>query len=201
MDNEKKPKFDPDKIKQKDEKVVLYFGRITVQKGPEYFLKAAREVLDYLPDTKFIMAGSGDKLNDMIDLAISLGIEDKVFFTGFLEGETIDRIFEIADIFVLSSIAEPFGLVVLEAIKKGCPAIISKKAGVSEMLSHVLKIDFWDTHEMANKIISVLKHEELYNELLGNSMKEASSITWERSADKILRVYEKALQPERPVYA
>jgi len=201
MDNEERLSFDSSKIKSKDEKVVLYFGRITSQKGPEYFLRAAKEVLAYLPDTKFIMAGSGDKLNDMIDLAISLGIEDKVFFTGFLQGKSIDKIFEIADVFVLSSIAEPFGLVVLEAIKKGCPAIVSKKAGVSEMLSHVLKIDFWDIYEMANKIIGVLKHEELYSELLDNSMKEASSITWEKSADKILGVYEKALKKESLVYA
>jgi glycosyltransferase involved in cell wall biosynthesis len=179
--------------KKPGEKFVLFLGRITMQKGPEYFLRAAAKALKVFPNIKFIMAGSGEKLDAMKMLVQQLKIEDNVLFPGFLQGDEIRQLLKVSDLFVLSSVSEPFGLVVLEAIKAGLPCIISKTTGVSEILDHVLKVDFWDTREMANKIVACLKYETLATVLRDYATKEADKYNWNWTAKRTLAVYEALL--------
>ncbi len=138
------------------EKIVLYLGRMTVMKGPDHFLQAAKQVLQFEPCTKFVMAGGGEMLPRIVGLAAELGISQNVIFTGALSGEQVHKAFQLADIFVMPSISEPFGLVALEALRNNTPVLISKQSGVSEVLTHALKVDFWDQKEMVNKIVAVL---------------------------------------------
>jgi len=158
--------FDEEKYSiHKDEKIVLFLGRITMQKGPEYFLAAAKKVLEVMDNVKFVMAGSGDMIRRTIEMAASMGIGHKVLFTGFLRGGDVEKVFKMADLYVMPSVSEPFGIAPLEAMSHDVPVIISKQSGVSEVLTHALKVDFWDINEMANKIIAVLKHPPLASTL------------------------------------
>jgi len=177
---------------KKGDKLVLFLGRITMQKGPEYFIEAAKKVLTKMDNAKFIMAGSGDKVHDIIELAAEHGIGHKVLFTGFLRGPDVQRVYKMADVFVMPSVSEPFGIAPLEAIIHDTPVIVSKQSGVSEVIKHALKIDFWDTDEMANKIIAVLKHEPLSKTMSEHATIEARKLTWDDAARKCLGVYEKA---------
>ncbi len=148
-----------------DEKIVLFLGRITMQKGPEYFLAAAKRVLDVMDNVKFVMAGSGDMIRRTVEMAATMGIGHKVLFTGFLRGPDVEKVFKMADLYVMPSVSEPFGIAPLEAMSHDVPVIISKQSGVSEVLSHALKVDFWDVNEMANKIVAVLRHPPLASTL------------------------------------
>jgi glycogen synthase len=172
-----------------DDKIVLFLGRITMQKGPEYFIAAAKKVLEKMDNVKFFMAGDGDMYRRMIEYAAQLGIGHKVLFTGFLQGEWVDRIYRMADLYVMPSVSEPFGIAPLEAMIRGTPAIISRQSGVSELLQHALKVDFWDTHEFANKIIAVLRHEALHRTLQDNGTAEAKNTRWRTAAHKCSEVY------------
>jgi glycogen(starch) synthase len=174
----------------KTDKIVLFLGRITMQKGPEYFLAAAKKVLDVYPNVKFVMAGSGDMTRKVIELAAEMGIGHRVLFTGFLRGQDVERIFKMADLYVMPSVSEPFGIAPLEAINNNVPVIISKQSGVSEILSHVLKVDFWDINEMANKILAVLRHPPLGDTLRRQSGFEVQQLTWDKSASRVGEVYE-----------
>ena len=176
-----------------DEKVVLFLGRITMQKGPDYFIAAAKKVLEHVDNVKFVMAGSGDMARRMIEMAAEYGIGHKVLFTGFLRGSDVDRAFRMADIFVMPSVSEPFGLVPLEALRNDVPVLISKQSGVSEVLNHVLKVDFWDVDEMANKIIAVLKHPPLQTTLREYGNYEVRKFSWQQSAQKCVEVYNRTL--------
>ncbi len=178
---------------RKADKIVLFLGRITMQKGPEYFVRAAKKVLEKYEDVKFIMAGSGDKVPDVIDLAAREGIGHKVLFTGFLRGPDVERIFKMADVYVMPSVSEPFGIAPLEAISHDVPVIISKTSGVAEVLSHALKVDFWDTDEIANKIIAVLRHPPLSSTLREHADMEVRRLTWDDAALKCREVYERAM--------
>jgi glycosyltransferase involved in cell wall biosynthesis len=178
---------------KKNEKIVLFLGRITMQKGPEYFLKAAKRVLEVMDDVKFVMAGSGDLMHRMIEMAAQMGIGQKVFFTGFLRGDNVQEIYRMADLFVMPSVSEPFGLVPLEALSNDTPVIISKQSGVSEVLTHVLKVDFWDVEEMANKIIAVLKYSPLKVTLQNHGNFEVRKLSWKESALKCVKIYEEVL--------
>jgi glycosyltransferase involved in cell wall biosynthesis len=173
----------------KDEKVVLFLGRITMQKGPEYFISAAQKVLSKMDNVKFIMAGSGDMMHRMIEMAARLGIGHKILFAGFLKGKDIGKAFRMADLYVMPSVSEPFGIAPLEALAYEVPVIISKQSGVAEVLSHVLKVDFWDINELANKIISVLKHPPLQQTLRQNGTSEARKLRWIDSARKCVDIY------------
>jgi glycogen(starch) synthase len=177
------------RIESKD-KLVLYFGRITLQKGPEFFIAAAKRVLEIMPDVKFVVAGSGDLAERMIGMAAELGIGHKVLFTGFLRGKDIDRVFAIADLYVMPSVSEPFGIAPLEAMSHDVPVLISRNSGVSEVLTHALKCDFWDVDEMANKIIAVLRHSPLSHALRDGGRFELRRITWDGAAEKCEQVYE-----------
>ena len=177
----------------RDEKIVLFLGRITMQKGPEYFLTAAKKVLEITDKVKFVMAGSGDMMHRAIEMAAELGIGNKVLFTGFLRGDDVRKVYQMADLFVMPSVSEPFGLVPLEALGNDVPVIISKQSGVSEVLTHILKVDFWDIDEMANKIVAVLKYSPLRTTLRNYGNFEVRKLRWEDAARKCADIYEKLI--------
>jgi glycosyltransferase involved in cell wall biosynthesis len=183
----------PDAVIGKDEKIVLFLGRITMQKGPEYFLAAAKKVLEVMDNVKFVMAGSGDMLHRAVQMAAELGIGHKVLFTGFLRGEDVQKIYRMADLYVMPSVSEPFGITPLEALNNDVPVIISKQSGVSEVLTHALKVDFWDIDEMANKIAAVLKYPPLGITLRSHGNFEVRRLRWKDSAAKCARIYEEML--------
>ena len=179
----------------KDEKIVLFLGRITMQKGPEYFLQAAKKVLDVMDNVKFVMAGSGDLMHRSIELAAELGIGQKVLFTGFLLGEDVQKIYKMADLYVMPSVSEPFGIAPLEALDNDVPVIISKQSGVSEVLMHALKVDFWDINEIANKVIAVLKYPPLQMTLRSHGNFEVRRLRWKDAATKCAKIYDEMLVP------
>ncbi len=186
--------FDQERYRiQKDEKIVLFLGRITHQKGPEYFLAAAKRVLEVMDNVKFVMAGSGDMIRRTIEMAAAMGIGHKVLFTGFLRGGDVEKVFKMADLYVMPSVSEPFGIAPLEAISHDVPVLISKQSGVSEVLQHALKCDFWDTTEMANKIVAVLKHPPLATTLREHGSFEISHMNWADSARRCIEVYDQAI--------
>jgi glycogen(starch) synthase len=168
-----------------DKKIVLFLGRITFQKGPDYFVEAAAKVLKEIPNVTFVMAGAGD-----IKRVAELGIGKNFHFTGFLQGAEVEQIFTMSDLYVMPSVSEPFGISPLEAMVYDVPVIISKQSGVSEILRHALKVDFWDVKEMANKIIAILKHPALSDEIVERSREEVRNIRWENAAEKIVTIYQ-----------
>ncbi len=176
-----------------NEKIVLFLGRITMQKGPEYFLDAAKKVLDIMDNVKFVMAGAGDMMKTIIEKAAEMGIGNKVLFTGFLRGEDVRKIYEIADLYVMPSVSEPFGIAPLEALNNDVPVLISKQSGVAEVLTHVLKTDFWDTKEIANKIVAVLKYSSLRTTLKEHGNFEVRKLRWEDAAEKCCKIYDDVL--------
>jgi glycosyltransferase involved in cell wall biosynthesis len=185
--------FDPEQYQiHKDEKIVLFLGRITMQKGPEYFLAAAKKVLEVMDNVKFVMAGSGDMIRRTIEMAATMGIGHKVLFTGFLRGPDVDKVFKMADLYVMPSVSEPFGIAPLEAMSHDVPVIISKQSGVSEVLNHALKVDFWDINEMANKIVAVLRHPPLATTLRQHGSFEVRRLSWADAARACVGVYEQA---------
>ncbi len=177
----------------RDDKIVLFLGRITMQKGPEYFLAAAKRVLEVMDNVRFVMAGSGDMVRRMIEMAAAMGIGHKVLFTGFLRGNDVRRIFRMADLYVMPSVSEPFGLTPLEALANDVPVLISKQSGVAEVLKHALKVDFWDVDEMANKIVAVLRHPPLHATLRDHGSFEVKRLRWTDSAENCIKVYQAAL--------
>jgi glycosyltransferase involved in cell wall biosynthesis len=176
----------------KDEKIVLFLGRITMQKGPEYFLAAAKKVLEVMDNVKFVMAGSGDMIRRTIEMAAAMGIGHKVLFTGFLRGGDVEKVFRMADLYVMPSVSEPFGIAPLEAMSHDVPVIISKQSGVSEVLTHALKVDFWDVNEMANKIVAVLKHPPLASMLREHGSFEVRRLHWVDAARQCVQIYGQA---------
>jgi len=179
---------------RRDEKLVLFLGRITMQKGPEYFLAAAKKVLEVMDNVRFVMAGWGDMIRRTIELAAQMGIGHKVLFTGFLRGPDVERVFRMADLYVMPSVSEPFGIAPLEAMSNDVPVIISKQSGVSEVIKHALKVDFWDVNEMANKIIAVLRHRPLHNTLREHGKMELRKLSWVDSARQCVEVYQDAIK-------
>ena len=176
------------------EKIVTFLGRITFQKGPEYFIEAAYKILQKDKNVRFVMAGSGDMLNKMIERVAALRIADKFHFTGFLKGEAVDRMFALSDVFVMPSISEPFGIVPLEAMRINVPVVISKQSGVAEILKHALKVDFWDVDGMADAIYGICHYEAMEKAFKKYGKEEVESLKWDDAAIKVKEVYEKALQ-------
>lgn len=171
-------------------KIVLFLGRLTLHKGPDYFLRAAQKVLQKKDDVIFIVSGSGDMERKVIEDACRLGIGDKVLFTGFLKDDQLRKIYKLANLYVMPSVSEPFGITPLEALASGTPVMISKQSGVSEVLNHCLKVDFWDVDEMANQILAVLENQELEECLFKNGNSELDSLSWSSTANKILNIYQ-----------
>ncbi len=182
-----------DSLKTAGYKIVLFLGRLTLQKGPDYFIKAAAETLKYCPNTVFIIAGSGDMEAQLITQVSQSGLSDKILFTGFLRDQLREQVYQAADLFVMPSVSEPFGLVALEAVARGTPAIISRQSGVSETLGHVLKVNFWDVAEMTNQIVSVLSYPSLKISLAKNGRQEVKKVSWAAAATKTIEVYKKIL--------
>jgi len=181
------------KLNEKN-KIVLFLGRITIQKGPDYFIEAAAKVLNFMDNVKFVIAGSGDMMPKIVNRTHELGIADKVIFTGFLRGAEVHKAFQMADLYVMPSTSEPFGLVALESLKNNTPIIISNQSGVSEVVHHALKVDFWDVDAMVNKMIGTLKYSELHHELKKNSYEEGNNFNLVDPAKKTLDIYREAIE-------
>jgi glycogen synthase len=171
------------------DQVVTFLGRITWQKGPQYFVESAWKVLHYFPATHFIMAGSGDLLPKMIEMVAELNMSDRFHFTGFLKGDQVDKVWSVSDVYVMPSVSEPFGITPLEALQANVPIIVSKQSGVAEVVDHAIKLDFWDTDSLADAIMNILRHKSLSAALRRNGRKELRSISWRAAASKINRVY------------
>jgi glycosyltransferase involved in cell wall biosynthesis len=172
-----------------DDKIVLFAGRVTLQKGPEYFIDACAKVAPHVKNAKFILAGTGDLLPMCMDKVSRMGLSNRFMFTGFYTKETAIKLFNMADIFIMPSVSEPFGLVPFEAMWANTPTIISKQSGVSEVLNHCVKVDFWDTDKMADAIINILNDKTLNNMLVKHGKVEVESMTWDTVAQKCLTLY------------
>ena len=180
-------------LKAQGKKIVFYNGRITIQKGVDHFIRAARKVVDHNPNVVFVISGWGDMEHQVMHLVGALGLSKHVIFAGALWDEDRDRMYQAADLLVMPSVSEPFGLVPLEAIQHGTPVLISKQSGVAEVLTHALKVDFWDIDEMANKILAALRYDVLNKQLVEEGRKEVLRITWRRAAEKVQMLYQKLL--------
>ncbi len=175
--------------KKVKEKIVTFLGRITFQKGPEYFIEAAYKVLQKTQDVKFVMAGSGDLLYRMIKRAAELKIADKFHFTNFLKGKDVDHMFSISDVYVMPSVSEPFGISPLEAMRSNVPVIISKQSGVAEVLKHAIKVDFWDIDAIADSIYGLISYDGLSRMFRRLGKQEVENIKWDNAAGKIKELY------------
>lgn len=171
------------------DKIVTFLGRITMQKGPEYFIEVAHKVLQKMDNVRFVMAGSGDMMVKMIHRAASLRITDRFHFTGFLKGDDVYRMFGISDVYVMPSVSEPFGISPLEAMHSNVPVIISRQSGVSEILKYAIKVDFWDIHAMADAIYGILNYKGLSEMFVKYGRKEVEDMRWENSARKVRQIY------------
>jgi len=177
---------------------VLFLGRVTRQKGPEYFVDVARRVADHVPAAEFILAGTGDLLPRVIERAVELGLADRMHFAGAVKGTEVDRLYRAADVCVMPSVSEPLGLVALESLRNGTPCIIPKTAGVSEVLHHAMRVDFWDVDDMADKVIGILGHPVLWEELSDGGLDEVRSprLSLDEAARKTGEAYAAALDTE-----
>ncbi|WP_301343484.1 glycosyltransferase [uncultured Duncaniella sp.] len=178
--------------KSKD-KVVTFLGRITMQKGPEYFVEAAAKVLKNNPNVRFVMAGSGDMMNKMILLAAERGISDSFHFPGFQRGSQVYEMLKASDVYVMPSVSEPFGISPLEAMQMGVPSIISKQSGCAEILTNVIKTDYWDIDAMADAINSIVTYPAMYTQLREDGLNEVNQITWDKAGRKVIDIYNKVL--------
>lgn len=176
------------------DKVVLFVGRLTVQKGPDYFVETARKVLDFVPDTRFVVVGEGDMYARMVRRVADLGMADRFHFTGWLKGADVHKAYQMADVYVMPSVSEPFGLVALEAIKNKTPVLISKQSGASEVIANALKADFWDVDEMANKLVGLLRHPSLHATLRENTIAEARKFNLDEPARKTEECYKRLIK-------
>ncbi len=183
------------------EKIVLFHGRLSIQKGVEYFIRAAKKVLEREKNVRFVVSGKGDLLPRLVDLAVELGIADKVSFAGYMEDEKLPVLYALSDVFVLPSVSEPFGITALEAMASGTPVIVSKSSGVTEIANHCLKVDFWDVDEMANKIIALLRYPALGPEMAGNECREVQGFSWAKTAEETISVYLEAVAVSKAAVA
>ena len=172
------------------DKVVTFLGRITFQKGPEYFIEAAAKVLKRTDGVRFVMAGSGDMMNRSIRHVARLGISDRFHFTGFLRGADVQKMFALSDVYVMPSVSEPFGISPLEAMRTGVPSVISHQSGAAEVLRYAFKVDFWDVDAMADKIYGLLKYPALAKFAAREGYEEVNTLKWNNAAAKMKKVYE-----------
>ncbi|HHU99827.1 MAG TPA: glycosyltransferase family 4 protein [Bacteroidales bacterium] len=180
-----------------DDKIVTFLGRITMQKGPEYFIEAARMVLSRMHNVRFVMAGSGDMMERMMRHAAALKITDRFHFTGFLRGNDVFTMLRMSDVYVMPSVSEPFGISPLEAMQSNVPVIISKQSGVAEVLTHAVKVDFWDIEAMADAIYGILTYPALSRMFIMNGKEEVDELKWEKAAGHVKSIYSEVLQQTR----
>jgi glycogen(starch) synthase len=178
--------------------VVTFLGRLTYQKGPLYFVEAAQKVLQKFPDAHFVVVGSGDLFPKMIERVAELKLSSRFHFTGFLKGESVDKIWSASSVYVMPSVSEPFGITPLEAIQAGVPVIVSNQSGVSEVMPHAIKVDFWNTDDLANAICNVLAYESLSSTLQKNAQEEIKKITWDKAARKLKHIYHELTTMQQP---
>jgi len=183
----------PGRARGINEKIVTFLGRITMQKGPEYFVEAAYQVLRRMDNVRFVMAGSGDMMEKMVKRAAKLGITDRFHFTGFLKGNDVFDMFRMSDVYIMPSVSEPFGISPLEAMMSDVPVIISKQSGVAEILTHAIKVDFWDINATADAIYSILKYPALSKMFIKHGRTEVDNLQWKNSAENVYKVYQSAL--------
>ncbi len=181
-------------LKAQGKKVVLYHGRITIQKGVDYFVRAARRVVSVDPDVVFVISGWGDMTTQIIEQVGREKLSKNFIFAGALWDEDRDRMYQAADLVVMPSVSEPFGLVPLEAIQHGTPSLISKQSGVAEVLTHALKVDFWDVDEMANQILATLRYKALRQQLQTQGRIEIQKLSWREAAEKVAQLYNRLIQ-------
>ncbi len=194
------PPYYREKFKiRKHHKIVLFVGRITIQKGPDHFLWVAKRITDLDDNVRFIMVGSGDMFHYIVEEAANLGIGDKVLFADFLPPRDVERAYRMADVYVMPSVSEPFGITALESMKNGTPIIISKQSGVSEVLRNCIAVDFWDVNKMADEILTVINDNELKNKLVNGGLDEIKAFTWDEPARKCIDVYRNVIQQRSPV--
>jgi glycosyltransferase involved in cell wall biosynthesis len=177
-----------------DEKVVTFLGRITMQKGPEYFIEAAYKVLQVMNNVRFVMAGSGDMMERMMRRAAALKITDRFHFTGFLKGTDVFTMLDMSDVYIMPSVSEPFGISPLEAMQSNVPVIISKQSGVAEILTHAVKTDFWDIDAMADAIYGILNYPALSNMFIKNGKEEVIRLKWDNSARHVRDIYYRVIE-------
>ncbi len=182
-----------DPVRNTDQKVVTFLGRITMQKGPEYFVEAAYRVLQKTRNVRFVMAGSGDMMEAMIKLAAKRGIADRFHFPGFQKGLEVYKMLKSSDVYIMPSVSEPFGISPLEAMQVGVPSIISKQSGCAEILNNVIKTDYWDIDAMADAIYSIITYPAMYEHLRVQGKREVDEIKWEYAGQKVRNIYEKVL--------
>lgn len=173
-----------------NDKIVTFLGRITYQKGPDYFVEAAAKVLKRLPNVRFVMAGSGDMMNHVVRRVAKLGIADRFHFTGFLKGDDVQKMFAMSDVYIMPSVSEPFGISPLEAMKSNVPVIISKQSGVAEVLDYAVKVDYWDVDAMADAIYALIQYPALGKMFARKGLEEVTSLKWDNAAEKVKEVYE-----------
>ena len=176
-----------------EDKIVTFLGRITFQKGPDYFVEAAAKVLKRVPNVRFVMAGSGDMMNHVIRRVARLGIADRFHFTGFLKGDDVHKMFQLSDLYIMPSVSEPFGISPLEAMRSNVPVIISKQSGVAEVLDYAVKVDYWDVDAMADAIYGFVKYPALSKMFAKKGLEEVIGLKWNNAAAKIKNVYEDAI--------
>jgi len=186
------------KIK-KHHKIVLFVGRMTIQKGPDHFLWVAKKIAEKDDNIRFVMVGSGDMFPFIVEEAANLGIGDKVFFTDFMPHRDVERAYRIADVYVMPSLSEPFGITVLESMKNGTPVIVSKQSGVSEIIKNCIVVDFWDINRIADNIISVLYNSDTRDKLVGGSIDEIKKFSWNEPAKKCMQLYSSLLLNKKPL--
>jgi glycosyltransferase involved in cell wall biosynthesis len=180
-----------------DEKVVTFLGRITMQKGPEYFIEAANKVLKVMKNVRFVMAGSGDMMERMMRRAAALKITDRFHFTGFLKGSDVFTMLDMSDVYIMPSVSEPFGISPLEAMQSNVPVIISKQSGVAEILTHAVKTDFWDIDAMADAIYGILNYPALSNMFIKNGKEEVIRLKWDNSARHVRDIYKRVIMKNK----
>ena len=181
------------KTPRKD-KIVTFLGRITMQKGPEYFVEAAARVLSKTKNVRFVMAGSGDMMNAMIDLAAKRGIADRFHFPGFLRGRDVNEMLAQSDVYIMPSVSEPFGISPLEAMQVGTPSIISYQSGCAEILTHVVKTDYWDIDAMADAIYGIVTYPAMYKSMKELGLEEVNNIKWYDAGLKVRVIYDKVIR-------
>ncbi len=180
-------------VQKPKEKIVTFLGRITMQKGPEYFVEAAAKVLKNDNNVRFVMAGSGDMMDKMILLAAERNISDKFHFPGFQKGKQVYEMLKASDVYIMPSVSEPFGISPLEAMQMGVPSIISKQSGCAEILNNVIKTDYWDIDAMADAIHSIITYPAMYNQLREDGLDEVNQITWDKAGAKVIDIYNKVI--------
>jgi glycogen(starch) synthase len=186
-------------VKDFPEPVVLFLGRVTMQKGPTFYVETAEKVLQRFPNVHFVLAGTGNQTRELIDYTAERGMGNKFHFTGFVSKDQVNHLLSMADVYCMPSVSEPFGLSAVEAVQFEVPCVISQRSGVSEVLRGALKADFWDTDKFADYIIALLRHDTLRKELVDEANRDLQSINWESTAQKVVDIYNTALSESQTI--